>query len=433
MGDEGTPRRLAARVHGERGTELSAFLARRRPRTEQIDLTVAALQTGEVRIIEIDAGAMGALAHDDREAGAMAAMALTHWVNVPLRAGDQLVGSLGLGLRASRTPPEEQRPFFEALSERAARGVAHAKLVSELQRTRSRLERILGALAEAVTVNDAHGNVVYANPAAARLLGASSVEEVLAAEPGELAARFIISREDGSPVREDELPGHRLLSGLDAQPLLTRSVRRDNGQEYWLLTKATVLDDEGLLAVNIIEDVTEAKTAELRQRFLAEAGELLVASPDYAQTLERVAGLAVPTLADWCAVDLVAGGGLERVAIAHVDPEKRRLAEQLHERHPAALAAALRDGRSRLFPEVTDEMLVESARDDKQLHLLREIGMRSAMFVPMRVGERSIGVLTFATAESLRAFDEADLAFAEDIARRAAPAVENARRYGGSG
>jgi PAS domain S-box-containing protein len=156
--------------------------------------------------------------------------------------------------------------FLHALGERAARGLANTQLISELRRTRRRLERILGVLAEAVTVHDERGKLVYANSAAATLLGASSVDELLAAEPGELAARFIITREDGTPVPESDLPGQRLLAGEHAPTLLTRSIERRTGREYWLLTKATLLDDDAKLAVNIIEDVTEAKTAEHRNR-----------------------------------------------------------------------------------------------------------------------------------------------------------------------
>jgi GAF domain-containing protein len=89
----------------------------------------------------------------------------------------------------------------------------------------------------------------------------------------------------------------------------------------------------------------------------------------------------------------------------------------------------LRDGRSAVYPEVTDEMLIAGVKDPEQLALLRKIGMRSAMLVPMRLGERTIGSLTFVTAESGRMFTPEDLAFAEDLAQRAAVAVENARLY----
>jgi PAS domain-containing protein len=160
-----------------------------------------------------------------------------YWINLPLFAADRLLGSIGLGLRSERTAPEEQLAFLHALGERAARGLANTQLISELRRTRRRLERILGVLAEAVTVHDERGKLVYANAAAATLPGANSVSELLDAEPGELAARFIITREDGTPVRESDLPSQRLIAGEHAPSLLTRSVERRTGREYWLLTK----------------------------------------------------------------------------------------------------------------------------------------------------------------------------------------------------
>jgi hypothetical protein len=105
--------------------------------------------------------------------------------------------------------------------------------------------------------------MVFANQAAVRLLEALDVDALLATRPGELAARFRITREDGSPVTVDDLPGQRLVTGRPGAPLLTRSVHRASGRERWLLTKASLLDDEGgVLAVNVIEDVTESKLAE---------------------------------------------------------------------------------------------------------------------------------------------------------------------------
>ena len=307
----------------------------------------------------------------------------------------------------------------------------------DAEAARGRLDAMLGALAEAVTVQDRSGEMVYANQAAARLLGAASPEEAVATSSDELAGRFIITKEDGSAVQLEDLPGHQALKQGAAEPLLTRSVERASGREYWLLTKATVVHEGGeTLVVNIIEDVTEAKDAELRQRFLAEAGQALAGSLDYEETLERIARLVVPGLADWCAVDLLdPRGELQRVALAHLDPEKVAFANELSERYPpdleveAGLGNVLRAGVSELYPDIPDELLEAGAVDAEHLELIRRIGMRSAMIVPMRVGEGTIGAMTFVTAESSRAFDEADLAFAEDLAQRCAAAVESARLY----
>jgi PAS domain S-box-containing protein len=311
-------------------------------------------------------------------------------------------------------------------------------LASDLAATQARLDGILGSLGEAVTVHDERGKTVYANEAAARLLGCASVDEVLRAEPGELARNFTMTHEDGRPVAVADLPGRRLMEGEPANELLTRSVRRDTGEALWLLTKATLTHEPSgaPLAINIIEDVTDAKDAELRQRFLAEAGQLLASSLDYEQTLERVARMIVPRLADWCGIDMVdESGDIVQVAVAHVDPEKVALAHELRERYPpdmtadTGLPAIIAGGPAELYPEIPEELLVAAAQDDEHMRIIREVGLRSAMAVPMRIGDETLGVLSFVSAESGRVFDEDDLAFAEDLALRAASAVQNARLY----
>jgi PAS domain S-box-containing protein len=355
---------------------------------------------------------------------------------IPLHTADDTFGTLGL--TTTSTPyDDDDLAFFEILSGRVALVLDNARLVTDLHSTRARLDGILGALAEAVTVHDDAGQTVYANAAAARLLGRETPEDVLTARPGELAQRFAITKEDGSPVATEEFPGRRLVAGEAAPSMLTRSVDRETGQGYWLLTKATLLEDQGrAFAVNIIEDVTEAKEAELRQRFLAQAGQLLASTLDHQETLRRVAVLAVPWLADWCAVDLPdPRGGSQQVALAHVDPAKVAMAEELRRRWPpdpdaeTGVSGVLRGGPPELFRDIPDELLAESIEDPEQLEALRAIGMRSVMILPMRAGEVTLGALTLVTADSARRFTDDDFAFAQDLALRAATAIQNARLY----
>lgn len=328
---------------------------------------------------------------------------------------------------------------FAALAVVAARARERAStLAVELRGTQARLDGILGSLGEAVTVHDERGKTVYVNDAAAELLGSANVDEVLATEPGELAERFVITREDGSPVRLEDLPGRRLVAGETAPSMLTRSVRRDTGQAMWLLTKATLYTDPTgeRLAINIIEDVTDAKEAELRQRFLAEAGQLLATSLDYEQTLERVARMIVPGLADWCGIEMLdEQGESHQVAVAHVDPAKVQMAHDLRRRYPpdpdapGGVPAILRGGPAELYSDIPDELIEQAARDEEHLRLIRQLGMRSGMTVPMRIGTQTLGVITLVSAESGRRFDEDDLVFVQDLALRAATAVQNARLY----
>jgi len=189
------------------------------------------------------------------------------------------------------------------------------------------------------------------------------------------------------------------------------------------------------LAINVIEDITDIKRAEQGHRFLAKASQELASSLDYEETLSAVAQLAVPTMADWCAVDVLAGDELRRVAVAHVDPERVALAREVQERYPTDPASetgaygVLRRGLAELYRDIPDEMLVQAAVDDEHLELLRTVGLRSAMLAPMTLRDRVLGVISFVSAESGRRFDEHDLALAEDLALRAASAVENARLF----
>ena len=144
----------------------------------------------------------------------------------------------------------------------------------------------------------------------------------------------------------------------------------------------------------------------------------------------------MPHFADWATVDMLdEGGALRRVAVAHVDPAKVELAHELHRRFPPDPAApqgvwnVLRTGKSEIVPEITDELLAATVKDADLLRIMRELGLRSYMGVPLSVRGKVLGVVTFIAAESGRRYDADDLAVAEDLAHRAAVAIENARLY----
>lgn len=302
-----------------------------------------------------------------------------------------------------------------------------------------RLEAVVDSLGEAVTVRSADGRTIYTNHAARELLGLSSQEELDRQEVGAVARGFEIEDEHGRRLSTDDFPSTKVLRGEHPEPMLVRSLRRDSGEERWILVKSTpLLDDRGRVeaAVNVLEDITAVKRAELRMRFLAEAGEVLASSLDYEQTLRNVAGLAVPLIADWCAVDLIdEDGDRTSVAVAHFDPARVELASRLRAYEPQeldpdqGLGLVVRCGEPVLYPDITEEMLVAGAVNAEHLDLLHEVGFRSALLVPMKIGRRTFGVLTMVTAESGRVLDEGDVEFAQRIAERAAVAVENARLY----
>ena len=178
----------------------------------------------------------------------------------------------------------------------------------------------------------------------------------------------------------------------------------------------------------------EAQASERRAAFLAESGAVLASSLDYEATLTSVANLAVPAVADWAAVDVLdAAGELKRVAIAHSDPEKIRLAIDFAQRYPPREddmgQLALRSGKSVLMEEIPDALVRERARDPEHLRMILELGIKSLIVAPMVVDQRSLGLIIFVTAESGRRYTQSDLRIAEELARRAATALENARLY----
>jgi PAS domain S-box-containing protein len=178
----------------------------------------------------------------------------------------------------------------------------------------------------------------------------------------------------------------------------------------------------------------QAKTSEDR-RFLAEASAILASSLDYETTLTNVAALAVPRFADWCAIDMVDDeGSIRRLTVAHADPEKVRWADELARRYPPpdpdapyGVAKVVRTREAEIFPEITDELLIEATKETPELlDILRRLGLKSSMSVPLVARGRALGAITFISNELGRRYDTSDLALAEDIARRAAVAVDNA-------
>lgn len=301
------------------------------------------------------------------------------------------------------------------------------------------LDAIVNALAEAITIRGFDNRLIYANQAALDRLGFESIEQLASAHPNSLTGPYIMIAEDGHELTMDDLPSVRLLRGEQPEPLMLRSLDRRTREERWVLLKATaVLDHAGHIeaAATIIEDVTTAKRAALRMEFLARAGQVLASSLDYQQTLRNVAGLAVPRIADWCALDLFDGDGQrESVAVAHVDPAKIEMAKLLRAYEPERLNPEQGLGRVRstgeplLYEEVPDALLAAAAVDAEHLRLLRAVGISSVLIVPMRAQGRTIGALTLVSSEFGRSFDQSDLEFAGQIAERAALAVENSRLY----
>lgn len=188
------------------------------------------------------------------------------------------------------------------------------------------------------------------------------------------------------------------------------------------------------LAVDTAESYEALEKEKQRSQFLAEASRLLNSSLDYEKTLASVARVAVPQIADWCAIDLLQEDGiLRRVAVHHIDPAKIEMAHDLIRRYPphpeSGVYQVIKAKMSGFISEITEAVLNAEQRDEEHGKMLRAIGMRSAIAAPLIARERTLGVITFVMAESDRRFSQSDVPFVEDLARRAAIAVDNARLH----
>ncbi|WP_335070811.1 GAF domain-containing protein [Nostoc sp.] len=191
--------------------------------------------------------------------------------------------------------------------------------------------------------------------------------------------------------------------------------------------------------IQLIQEQTarlEAEADQQRAAFLAQVSATLASSLDYESTLTSVANLVVPYFADWCSVNLLQDNqAINQVAVAHRDPEKVKLAWELYQRYPKdwdaseGVAKVLRTGLAEMVTEISDAALAAAIQDPEHLRILRELGLKSCIILPLMARKRIFGAISFVTAESERRYSIADLSLAEDVAHRAAIAIDNARLY----
>ena len=340
----------------------------------------------------------------------------------PVILGDETLGVMEFFSRAIREPDVDLLEMMGTVAGQIGQFLER-KEAEERVRFQANL---LDSVGQAAIVTDAQGRIIYWNRFAetlygsrgADVLGRRIVDVVVAPTAADQAAEIM-----------GQLRAGHSWSG-------EFQVRRRDGTIFpAFVTDTPIFDGDGQLQaiIGISADITERKRMEHTLRFLADASATLATVVDYESTLQKVAGLAVPHFADWCAVDMVdADNSLRRLAVAHVDPGKVKLAHEFHRRFPPDLDApnglplVLRSGKSDRMEDIPDALLVQGAVDDEHLRLLRELGLKSYMCVPLKGRDKVVGAVSFVSAESGRHYTEADLAFAEELARRASIAIENA-------
>ncbi|HEU0300987.1 MAG TPA: ATP-binding protein [Longimicrobium sp.] len=316
--------------------------------------------------------------------------------------------------------------LLSALVDRRTRERTETEAV---RRSEERFRSLVHASAQVVWTTSAAGTIVEPQPLWAAFTG-TPFEQYRG--EGWLASVHPDDRDGAAEAWRRALRERRVAE-------LHYRLRRQDGEWRSVVVRAVPVMEEGGGVrewVGAATDVTERARAEEARAFLAEASRVLASSLDFQTTLRAVARLAVPTLADWCGVDVVTEDGeLERLAVEHVDPARVRFALEVAERWPTppdaprGVPRVVRTGEPEMLSDIPEELLAAAAHDPEHLRVIRELGLRSYVCVPLTARGRVLGALTLVHAESGRRYGPADLALAEELARRAAVSIDNARLY----
>ncbi len=308
--------------------------------------------------------------------------------------------------------------------------ITHRKQIEEALRHSEELYRSLAeALPQMIFLCTRGGKLEYCNPSAVNYIGLN-LEQILRRSPLEW-----IHPSD----RAEALVHWRNAIATETAYEIEVRLQRSDGLYRWHTLRMNPIAGVGdrlLKWLGTATDIDDRKRSRQQERFLARVSSVLANSLDYQTTLDSLAHFTVPSIADWCAIDVVEKDGtIERLAVAHTDPAKEELAQELHRRYPPKKEATrgqanvLRTGQSELYPHIPDSVLVEAASDAEHLRILRELRLHSGMCVPIKARGRTLGTITFVREVGSRCYDRTDLIMAEKLAHRAAIALDNARLY----
>ena len=309
-----------------------------------------------------------------------------------------------------------------AIDRRVRRGRAETEA---LRRSEDRFRSLVQASSQIVWTTTRDGRMVGEQLSWAAFTGQRTEEY---RDSGWFSAIHPEDRETTARLWEETIANQEPLE-------IEHRVQRHDGQYRDCVARVVpVLEEDGSVRewMGTHTDITDGARMKQEREVLAEAGRALSSSLESRETLGAVARLVVPHLADWCVVDLRSeDGALQRVVATHVDPQCAPLLQQMP---PAVhgergIGHVLRTEQSELIREVSDPLMEKIAADEESLRLLHEVGLVSLLSVPLTARGQILGVLTLALSESAERYDLRDLAFAEELARRAAIAIDNARLY----
>ena len=358
----------------------------------------------------------------------------------PLTAAEECVGVIEVFSREVRERDPGVYALTEALGLQVGDFIVALRLQDERTQAREQLEAILRGVADAVTAQAPDGRLLFANEAAARSMGFETPQELMDAPITTIMDRYEIIDDRGEPVPARGAPrtarARRRGQRRDGRPLPLPRHRRG------ALVRRQGRPDPRPRRQRRRWRSTSSRTSRptsapsWHSASWHGAPTVLASSLDPDQLLVEIANLAVPELADWCSVEVQTDGGLlERKALAHVNPDVRQRAIDIARRYPPdpdspqGVYQVVRTGQPELYPDIPDEMIRAAAVDEEHYDEIVAIGMRSAIVVPMTTRGRTLGALTWVNGRSGRRFDEQDVELAQELARRCATAIDNARLY----
>jgi PAS domain S-box-containing protein len=322
---------------------------------------------------------------------------------------------------------DEDGRFLGALAmvaDRTKSKEAEESLAESMNLTRS----VIDGTTDAVFVKDRQGRYVFINTAGAGFAGLLPENVV-----GKDDTAFF-GAETARALRENDA---NVMRSGKTSTYEEVAIAKDGVRHVFSVTKAPWRDTAGRVIglIGIARDVTERRRIEDEQRLLAEVSDALARSIDFEDTLQRVANLLVPRLADWCFVDWVEEGAF-RTAIAHEDPARLEVMRRLLDLYVVPRDGLTTNIRGRVFRttkaetgEATEALMASIVDEGDHLDDLRAMGLRFYAIVPLLVRGRAVGVMTLLSAKSGRRYGGEDVAVASEIGRRAAMAIENARLY----
>jgi PAS domain S-box-containing protein len=349
-------------------------------------------------------------------------------VPVISRTGE-VIGGLFFGHPKAGVFTENAEKIIFGIASQAAVAIDNSRLYQKTREDEIRFRLLSEAVPQMIWTGEANGYIDYYNPVWYEYSGLT-FDQV---KKGDWINVF--HPEDLDEMRE--IWANALKNGIPFE-LKARMKRSSDGTYRWHLYRGLpVKNEEGNVErwFGTGTDIDDQVRSGLTQKYLAEAGALLGSSLDYETTLKNIANMAVPGFADWAAVDLVKENKIVRLAVAHKDPSKIKLAKELAKKYPPNIDAptglpnVIRTGVSEFVEDIPDSVIEESPIDEESKQLVREIGIKSYMIVPLKVNGRVIGGISFVTEKANKKYTANDLLIAEDLGRRASMAIENAGLY----